>query len=162
MQKLHEEPRRLYRNKAAGKSIRKNVRCCINNSTVSSDNTNNCEGSQSTCNRSGTPTNLPLKSHPTDVTSIRLAQSPFHHLQLHNQQQQMQIKLQLEQHLLQQRIRQQQLEQVIQLDSPDHIDTPDHLSSPDLTSALDSPLTNLINAPEQYSYLPPSPSLSPR
>lgn len=145
---MHEEPRRLYKNKANSRAgVRKPVRYIVNKQRTSSTTT--CLSPK---------TRLPQPESSSNT--IRLAQSPFHHLQIHSQQQQQQIKLQLEQHLQQQRIRQQQLEEVVQLDSPDHIDTPDHLSSPDLSSSFEQ-LGNIIATTDQYSYLPPSP-ISPR
>lgn len=156
--KLHEEPRRLYKNKASNRAgVRKPVRYLVNKQRTSSSSS---PTASTTCLSPKTRLSPP-DSTTTTTTTIRLAQSPFHHLQLHNLQQQQQIKLQLEQHLQQQqqqqqRIRQQQQLEIIQLDSPDHIDTPDHLSSPDLSSSFEH-LGNIITTTDQYSYLPPSP-----
>lgn len=147
-QKLHEEPRRLYKKTQSRTTVRKPVRYIVNKQRVTSN-------SSKTKSRSDHS-----ESH------VQLGQSPFHHLHLHQQQyqQQQQLKLQLQQHLQQQQEQQQQTKQrqveVIQLDSPDHIDTPDHLSSPDLSTSFDQ-LGSLNNSVDQYMYLPPSP-ISPR
>jgi len=144
--KLHEEPRRLYKRSLQSRSSshRKPVRFIVTKPRVA-------ESSVSSPN--------PVKLVGKSLRDSEL--SPFHNLHLHQQhfqQQQQQIKIQLQQHLQQQQELRTIKTEILPLDSPDSFDTSEHLSSPELSSPFSDSLgSSLNNSVDQYTYLPPSP-----